>query len=100
MKSSRGGVITVDDNTKPRLTWDGKTDTPNDYPNPAIMRKYAEENNLDRETEIAMLEKIYFPLSDMRDFTKQHCLDHTACDHICMLVKSRIAELYNGEPQF
>jgi len=90
----------MDDNTKPRLTWDGKTDTPNDYPNPAIFREYAIEKNLDRETEIKMLEDMYFPFSDMLDYTKQHCLDHTACEHLCRLIKSRIAELHNGEPQF
>ena len=90
----------MDDNTKPRLTWGGETDTENDYPNPAIMRQYAEENNLDRETEIKMLENIYFPLIEMLDYAKRHCLDHTACEHICRLTKSRIAELYNGEPQF
>jgi len=36
----------------------------------------------------------------MLDYAKRHCLDHTACEHICRLIKSRIAELYNGEPQF
>jgi hypothetical protein len=88
------------DNTKPRLTWDGKTNNPNDYPNPAIFREYAKENDLDRKTEIKMLEDMYFPLSEMMCHTKKHCLDHTACEHLCRLIKSRIAELYGGEPQF
>ena len=95
----------MEDNTTPRLTWDGKTNTskngvPVDYPNPAMMRQYAEEEHLDRDAEIKMLEGIYFPLSDMREYATKHCLDYTACDHLCMLVKSRIAELYGGEPQF
>jgi hypothetical protein len=95
----------MDDNTKPRLTWDGETDTskngsPMDMPNPAIFRKYAIEKKFDRKEEIKMMENIYFPLSEMLDYTKQHCLDHTACKHLMQLIKSRIAELYNGEPQF
>jgi hypothetical protein len=95
----------MEDNTTPRLTWGGETDiskngTPRDYPNPAIMRQYAEEEKLDRNAEIKMLEGIYFPLSNMREYAMKHCLDYTACDHLCMLVKSRIAELYGGEPQF
>jgi hypothetical protein len=95
----------TDNNTTPRLTWDGKTDvskngSPVDYPNPAIMRQYAKENDLDRDAEIAMLEGLYFPLSDMREYSMKHCLDHTACHHLCMLVKSRIAELFDGTPQF
>ena len=95
-----GDIEIMGDNTTPRLTWDGKTNNLNDYLNPAIMREYAKENDLDRDAEIKMLENIYFPLSEMVDYTKKHCLDHTACRHICSLVKSRIAELHDGEPQF
>ena len=67
------------------------------YPDPVIMRTYAAEENLTRKQEVEVLENIYFPLSEMTQYARDE--DLKACKRICLLVKSRIAELYGG-PQF
>ena len=67
------------------------------YPDPVIMRTYAGEENLNRKQEVEVLENIYFPLSEMTQYARDE--DLKACKRICLLVKSRIAELYGG-PQF
>jgi DNA-binding transcriptional MerR regulator len=67
------------------------------YPDPVIMRTYATEEHLNRKQEVEVLENIYFPLSEMTQYARDE--DLKACERICKLVKSRIAELYGG-PQF
>ena len=74
---------------------------PADFPNPAMLREYARDKKLDRDTEWKKLENILMVVSELRaEYCKMYTLDHTMCNHFVELIRARQTELYPPEPSF